>query len=107
MFCTRTFQLADGVIPGQDRPKPFRSDRMLLCWRARDTLTVSVLVPNSAPDYEQTAAHAVERGLGARAMTFPSPWSRQSDAHTCLPRATWLGDWLPLSAGGGVEALNE
>ena len=33
---------------------------MLLCWRARDTLTVSVLVPNSAPGYEQTAAQAVD-----------------------------------------------
>ena len=58
--CTRTFQFGDGVVPGQDRPKPFRSDRVLLCWRARDTLTVSVLVPNSAPGYEQTAAQAVD-----------------------------------------------
>jgi hypothetical protein len=58
--CTRTFQLPDSLVPGQDQPKPFHSDRILLCWRARTTLTVSVLVPTSPAGYEQTAAQAVE-----------------------------------------------
>jgi hypothetical protein len=58
--CTHTFQLPGGVVQGQDRPKPFSRDWMLLCWRARETLTVSVLVLASPPGYEQTAARAVD-----------------------------------------------
>jgi hypothetical protein len=58
--CTNTFQLPDGKVPGDDHPKPLRIERMLLCWRARETLTVSVLVTVSLPGYEQTAARAVD-----------------------------------------------
>jgi hypothetical protein len=56
--CTHWFQLPD--VLGQGESKPYRSDKMLLCWRASETLTVSVLMPLSPPGYEQTAAQAVD-----------------------------------------------
>jgi hypothetical protein len=58
--CTRTFQLPDGVLPGQEHPLPHLSESMLVCWRARDTLTVSVMVLGGPAGYEQTGARAVD-----------------------------------------------
>jgi hypothetical protein len=58
--CTRTFQLPDGVLPGQEHPLPHLSESMLLCWRARDTLTVSAMVLAGPAGYEQAMARAVD-----------------------------------------------
>ena len=57
--CTHTFQLDGEFSPAGQAPEPYVSDSMLLCWRARDTLTVSVLVLIGSQGYEQTAAQAV------------------------------------------------
>jgi hypothetical protein len=58
--CTHTFQFGNGAAPGgEDRP-PRRNDKMLLCWRAGDLLTVSALIFIGGQGVEQTAAQAID-----------------------------------------------
>jgi hypothetical protein len=58
--CTRTFQLPDSSDSSDELSKPWRSNSMMVCWRAGETLTVSVMVQLSPAGYEQTAATAVD-----------------------------------------------
>jgi hypothetical protein len=58
--CTHTFQFDAESSPDGEDSEPYHSDRMLLCWRARDTLTVSVLLPLGGEGFETAAAQAVD-----------------------------------------------
>jgi len=56
--CTQTFQTV--ALPGQSESGPKRMDRWAQCWRSDDSLTVSVLVVLTTPQFVPTAAAAVE-----------------------------------------------
>jgi len=58
--CTHTFELGGDLPEGVEDPGPFRKDSMMLCWRARETLTVSAFVLIGGLGLEQATARAVD-----------------------------------------------